>query len=360
MGKDSLQELMDQASEVGLNPVPFRVKELSDQELITIQARGYEAKWIPATSKTPSSDIVMELFEPRPYPIAYLRKNLRKEQKKWILAHVIGHADFLRHHELLQQTTKAFFTIRKKADHQFFNIHQYIPFREIRDFLLHIRAIISFSHVNSEMEIENEVLSFLMKEGFINEAWKREIILYCMEEAGFFAKIHCTSLLNEGYATIIQKKLLELVGRRDAYLYIKEDIKLHEQKKQGINIYRLGSKLWEQVPKSKFTTVLSKYDNDLFLKTYYTSSLHLKESISFFQEGPGVNSKYEDVKKLLRSHFSVIKKPVILVDHALTKQSGYLTLRTSIPLQSTKILKFKSHLEKILAQKVYMKSIYWD
>lgn len=376
-----IAELISIAKSYQLDVSNFEIKWVNPIFLNELLINGYEKR--PYFYKTHQNN---EYFSPevfvfgQPHTI-YLNENNSFEMNLFSIAHAFGHVDFVNRHTLFKIIKRDFQHMKKTFDLYVSNLVQLEGEEVVKEWLRHLRLLISWSNVHeqifiNEQSLINQIVPFTIKNFNSNiikvvlnrgefPDWIKKLMHFVTIENQYFYTVKKTKLMNEGWAAFWQLKLLEKLQltQKEKMEIALLTAKLHKKETNGINVYSLGKTLWEQVGEDERYDISSTYLDSLFVDRFYNEYVHSKEQISYLiksYEFPVTN--FKDVKKQLINAvlFSI---PLIGVNQHITNKTGHLTINyinIPFPVSITYILELKKVLELILNEKVYIKPYFYD
>ncbi|GAA0471006.1 SpoVR family protein [Alkalibacillus silvisoli] len=310
--------LFDASKYLNLSPKPFNIKHVTNEEIKMLQVKGYRKRLTPQTTSPPPSSYIAELYDLVDRTI-YVNDQNTNELNLVILAHAIGHSDFLWHNNYLNEQLDQFSKSLYKYRQALKKTIELVGRNQVNGFLTEIMKLFNIIYV-SRSDID-----WLM--GYLALShWQYQLIELATAEVKLFESIQKTKLMNEGWATFHQIPLLKQANLFNLGVAVSE-VEMYLTYPYGLNLYQLGQSLWMNVNKASLRRVMKPYQDYQFIKDYYSKEVHTQEQISYISKYNQINDGYLTVKENLIEAARYGGKIVIKVDHPITESSGYLTLR---------------------------------
>lgn len=183
---------------------------------------------------------------------AFVDRTAEPPQALMVVAHVLAHADYFRHHRAFRDLPKDMVTLA--AHHR----HQMAAWRRQYGDLA-VETLIDAGHVLQEFtgeslqhgslgERSDDVLGFVVRHAPRLEIWERNLLAILWEEARYFWPQQLTKIANEGYATFCHAEILRQMQLSPEEMW--ETARLNAQIVQvtppQLNPYRLGYLLFRE------------------------------------------------------------------------------------------------------------------
>ncbi|MDV2582489.1 SpoVR family protein [Alkalibacillus haloalkaliphilus] len=341
----SYVRLKESCSLVGLEPKPFKIITIDREELDLLQAKGYQ-KRLYRPKKTGHEHYVAEMFD-QIDKVTYINESNDKMLNLLILAHSFGHSHFLHFNKHLKEQTEI---MRKKFFHHrriFDEAIRIYGYAEVVSFLSKMNDLFDLIHVTT-----------LNLDSLINRLdlcrHKRELANMMALEAKYFETVSQTKIMNEGWASYHQIPLIKKAGLMSLEIGLTE-LQLYERPRYGLNLYKLGKAMWEEVDPNKSEEVVKTYCDAQFINRYYTEAIHNEQKIAFVK-GKQIESDYIKVKQQLIHSALYNGKVRVRVDDALSDSTESLTIRFQpSPNSSKQVSKLKGVMQNYFKTKLYIK-----
>ncbi|MDQ0351644.1 spore cortex formation protein SpoVR/YcgB (stage V sporulation) [Alkalibacillus filiformis] len=340
----SYEMLKESCSLVGLTPKPFKVIVTDSKELDILQAKGYQKRLYQP--KESNHHYIGEMFD-QIDEIAYINENNDKVMNLMILAHSFGHTDFLYHNNYLSEQVLNIkmkrFQHRRMFD-EAVRVHGYV---EVVSFLSKMNDLFNLIHVTT-LDLDSLInrLNLCRSE--------RELAKMVANEAEYFEAVSQTKIMNEGWATYHQIPLIKEAGLMSLEVGLTE-LQLYELPRYGLNLYKLGKAMWEEVGLKERRTIVNQYCDAQFINRYYTEDIHNEQKIAY-AKGEQIERDYIKVKQQLIHSALYNGKIKVRVDEALSDSTESLTIRFQPnPNSSKQVSKLKGVLRDHFKTKLYIK-----
>jgi stage V sporulation protein R len=308
---------------------------------------------------------------------AYLLDSNTDVENKMVIAHVYGHVDFFKNNHWFKKTNKNMISeaeYHEKRLHDMEFKHGKKAVEEFLDILISIQwhtdfysqfgeqggetlvlkkpetlelddlreKVIGEWVMPEEYTLNNDLLMFLINSAGL-EAWQQEVLGIIREEMLYFMPNALTKIMNEGWATYWQEKILK--DYFDFADYDKFAIKHSEiLATPGLNPYRLGYMMYKDIKKrwdqkegkgagiKKIFEIRSVYDDLQFIREFLSQEV-CEDCGLFVFERPGrmtpakmKSTDVEDIKKKLIGELINFGKPLIAVKEFKSPQDKDLHL----------------------------------
>ena len=382
--------LFEIAIDYSLQVDSVEVKSVTDSEMNDLLVKGYEKRpFVSKDEKIETSNYHPEIFIIGIPHIIYLNEQNDLELNLLSVAHGLAHADFVNRNVFL----KELHTYKHQIDTEFIpflndvlqiegkeRVNQL--FQQLSPISLYTSSPIHqsifqmesrwYEHFLTEAVVKelnrNEFTNVALYETIIDRSkkltgWEKDFALFLSVEAVYFYGIKKTKLMNEGWASYWQMELLKQLQlkREEKFKLALLEANMHRKAEQGMNMYSLGKRLWEQVPKQRLFEVSEENCDVTFLHHFYNESVHHEEQISSIrQTNTGekiIATEYESVKDELLQ-FYLFDKPLLSLNDGLTKRSGYLTIQyvnEPYQIRPDDLMSFKQRISDLLNEKIYIK-----
>ncbi|SEP78948.1 SpoVR family protein [Piscibacillus halophilus] len=327
----------------------YRKKLVTKEELLDIHHKGYRNRY--STSRVTNIQ-VLEMFELDQPPTIYLNQENSKIENEYVMAHCMGHIEFVQNNSILKGLRKPRLTYDM--------LFPYIQFDQFDLFLATMRTLGSTTQsLDSRFIAPVDYFLSNKKNWFLD--WQKWLLKLIKEEVQYFNAIKQTKLMNEGWATFMQANALQKMNLtlREKLEVAQLEAQLHYKPEEGLNYYSLGQALWNEVPKEERMRVVKEFDDVGLIEKYYTEAVHQAEKITVAANRK-VTDDYREVKRELILYFKH-QSPIFYVDQEVTDETGYVTLRyqnSPYQIEANQINKIKGALEQILKLPIYIKPLY--
>lgn len=295
---------------------------------------------------------------------AYLLDSNTDVENKMVIAHVYGHVDFFKNNHWFSRTNRNMiseaeyhekrlhdleFKLGKKIVEEFLDILISIQWHtdfysqfgdkggerlvlkrpgklDLDDLREHV---IGETRTPEDYTLDNDLLAFLIKNAQL-ESWQQEVLGIIREEMLYFMPNALTKIMNEGWATYWQERILK--DYFDFADYDKFAIKHSEiLATPGLNPYRLGYMMYKDIERrwdakggdgaglKKIFRIRAIYDDIQFIREFLTQEV-CEDCGLFVFERPGKmtpakmkSTDVEDIKNRLLTDLINFGKPVIAV-----------------------------------------------
>ncbi|MET3683543.1 spore cortex formation protein SpoVR/YcgB (stage V sporulation) [Alkalibacillus flavidus] len=342
--KTIYHELVQGARNIGLKPESFGVELVSLKVLKQLQQHGYRRRFVEFKPRD-INGTVLELFDVLDR-VVYIRNDVPRSLQTFMMAHCVAHADFLvRNHEL------------KRAVHRF--RRQFTALRSQYEWAKRQSTNHFQTYVSKLEELFSNVLfrrcdmDWLM-DHVIRSRTDTLLWQVMHNEAQYFEAIGKTSLMNEGWAMWQQNQILNKSGLISQAFGRWSEL-LCEPTSAGINVYRLGLRLWTEATDPFY--ICQMYDDQTFIGKLFSKEIHDEEVISLVHhQSSQVTRDFETVKQQLQYTAVYSGKLPIYLDTSLTKQTGDVTFRYPFNrYEQNRVKNVRSLLESCLGQRVMIK-----
>ncbi|MDQ0159903.1 hypothetical protein [Alkalibacillus salilacus] len=342
-------EWLEAAVDLGLSPQPFHIEIVSSASLDELQQKGY-AKRLTLHKPSHAPTEVTELFDVVDQTV-YIRENQPEHIKNLITAHCLAHADFINQNHYIVTMIQAFkeqYPVMRQqfeqareqlSDHDFFSLnrslydlYQFIYIREddVEWFLTNMNLNVPLVKLWRVFDFENRL----------------------------FRIIGQTSLMNEGWATLYERRLLK---HNHSYTPAVEKV-VNEKNRPyptGINLYRLGEQLWKEVDEDLRYRIRWLATDFSFLERFYSPNIHYNDLISILHPSlKEARNNYPFVKQQLQVTARYQGKLRVELDRKSTLNTNEVTFR--YPKEQYHDIKIRNiiySLEMLLNRRVYIKPI---
>ncbi|NIK12682.1 SpoVR family protein [Alkalibacillus almallahensis] len=342
-------EWLEAAVDLGLSPQPFHIEMVSSASLDELQQKGY-AKRLTLHKPSHASTKVTELFDIVDQTV-YIRDDQPEHIKILITAHCLAHADFINQNHYIVTMIQAFKEQYPVMRRQFEQAREQLSHYDFLSLNHSLYDLYQFIHIHEE-DVE-WILTNMNLNAPLVKLWR----VFDFENL-LFKTIGQTSLMNEGWATLYERLLL-----RHNHSYTPAVEKVVNEKNRpyptGINLYRLGEKLWEEVDENQRFRIRSIATDSSFLERFYSPTIHYNDLISILHPSQkGARNNYPSVKQQLQVTARYQGKLRIDLDRESTLNKNEVTFRyPKEQYHDIKIRKIIQSLEALLKHRVYIKPI---
>ncbi|MGM8214765.1 SpoVR family protein [Bacillaceae bacterium W0354] len=378
-----LNDLLNVAKYYSLNIESFEIKYANQQKMNQLLETGYDAL-IFNSSHHPTYYSPEVFIVGNPHTI-YLNKNNSDEMNLFAIAHCLGHIDFVNSHPMFERVKVELRMIKNHLLPFIDDMIQTVGKSEVQTFIEKLRNIYHLTwspiysyvyqkektfHVTSQVFEDHQRYSLDLYDKVIErsrtfQSWQKRLANLMKHESLYFYALKKLKIMNEGWASYWQMKLLEglpLDKQTKMELALCEAA-LHAKEKEGINVYSLGRALWEQVPNDKLFSLRCSEIDASFIEHFYNKQVHDEEEISFLQindDGEKIySSNFDEVKREL-IHTKLYSEPVLFIDQDITTSTGYFTinyLTKPYQVSASYIQKINDLIGQLLGGKVFIKPL---
>lgn len=269
---------------------------------------------------------------------AFVDEAVSPSQALMIVAHVLGHADYFRHHRAFRELPSDMVSLaarHRRIMDEFRKIHGDAAVESLLD-AAHVLAEFSGETLRAESigEEPDDVLGFVARRAPRLEDWERQVLSLVWQEARYFWPQLVTKMANEGYASFFHTRILRQLdlSAQDSWETARLNAQIMQVVPPRLNPYHLGAMLYQEayrrggMPEVWWARDL--YDDVGLVRAYLTDELMPQAGLAVYREHDADNqpraASEEEVLSRLIADLDRAGLPRLVVDGS---SDTHLTLR---------------------------------
>lgn len=225
---------------------------------------------------------------------AFIDETVSPAEALMIVAHVIAHADFFRHHRAFQPLPTDMLARASLHRRQMAHCRRLYGDAAVESLIdaAHILADFSGESLSAATigERPDDVLGFVARYAPRLHDWERDVLAMVWEEARYFWPQQLTKVANEGYATFFHTRILRSVetSAEESWETARLNAQIVQVNPPQLNPYRLGYLLYQEAFANGGLDAVFQardvYDDVGLVRAYLADELMERAGLALFRE----------------------------------------------------------------------------